>query len=133
MRIEPLTCAHTNAYYAHMATLNLYVSDRLKERMTAHELNWSQIASAAIEAALNAAEKPPAAPSQGRVPAPLDAGRALYDHVVKALRAHKVNPADLAVSDMNNRLSTYTLSVGLAIDALEKRIANLEKAGKLAA
>lgn len=40
-----------------MATVNVYVSDDLKARMTAHDLKWSQIAAAAIETAINLEER----------------------------------------------------------------------------
>ena len=40
-----------------MATLNVYLADDLKARMSRHSLNWSQIAATAIETAINIEER----------------------------------------------------------------------------
>lgn len=39
-----------------MATMNIYLSDDLRERMKSHELNWSQVSASAIDAAIKLEE-----------------------------------------------------------------------------
>lgn len=50
-----------------MPSLNLYISDDLKARMAVHDLNWSQIAAAAINTAIDIHERTTMSPEEGTI------------------------------------------------------------------